>query len=835
MNRALKRRSLKATSIALAVSLVTGGFSAHATADDAGWPRERDLDGTHLVLYQPQVDNWTQFKQVSGRMAISITPKGGKQQVGVVTFRMNTDTDMDSRTVLLSNPSITETSFPGTDPATARKLDHMVRTFLNPGVKETISVDRLVASVDQKNETPGIQVKNDPPVIFVSLGSAILLFVDGDPVLAPVQNVDMQAVVNANWPLFLDPATQQYYLFTGQRWVVSTDLKSGWKDAPALPAKMAKIPADPQWASLKHYLGATSAQSGRSPAVFYSNVPAELIVFGGKPAFAAISGTRLTYATNTESVLFRYSPTGAYYYLSGGRWFSAPGPSGPWTYATDQLPEDFARIPPGSPAGKVLSSVPGTPEAKDAVLLAQIPTTVEINPTAAAAEVKVAYSGEPAFAPIPGTTMSYASNTPAKVIKVDQRYYVCTQGVWFDSASPSGPWTTTVVVPQVIYTIPPSSPVYNVVYVTQTVTPAGTVQASYTAGYLGVFIAGAALGAIVAQGNGYYYPPYVVVGRGPYPVYYPRPMPYGYNTYNPYTGAVGMRGGAYGPNGSAQWGSSYNPYTGTYARGATASGPYGSASVGQAYNPRTGTYAASQQHSSAYGQWGSSVVTNGNKWATTQHLSNANGTVGSYQNSAGGKAVAGAGYNNSAAAGKTANGNMYASKDGNVYKNTGGSWQKYDNGSWSNVNKPATSPSGQQTLQSAQQQRTATAPGGAAPPTRSSTQAYQAQRPSGGNTAQSKQSAQAYQQQRPSTATATNSAQARSSGQAAQPQRPSQPQAIPRGNTSVQARQATASTTGSSAQLNQDMQNRQRGATQSQRFAPTGGGRGEGRGGGFRR
>ena len=124
-----------------------------------------------------------------------------------------------------------------------------------------------------------------------------------------------------------------------------------------------------------------------------------------------------------------------------------------------------------------MSSVPGTPEAKDAVLLAQIPTTVEINPTAAAA-VKVAYNSEPAFEPFPGTAMSQASNTPANVIKVRQRYYLCSQGVWFDSALPAGPWQTTVVVRQVIYTIPPNSPVYNVVYVMQQVTPTGSVQAS---------------------------------------------------------------------------------------------------------------------------------------------------------------------------------------------------------------------------------------------------------------------------------------------------------------------------------------------------------------------
>ena len=76
------------------------------------------------------------------------------------------------------------------------------------------------------------------------------------------------------------------------------------------------------------------------------------------------------------------------------------------------------------------------------------------------------------------------------------------------SPNPTGPWTTAPSVPQEIYEIPPSSPVYNVTYVTQSTTPEGTIQASYTAGYFGTFIAGAAVGAILASGTGYYYPPY---------------------------------------------------------------------------------------------------------------------------------------------------------------------------------------------------------------------------------------------------------------------------------------------------------------------------------------
>lgn len=62
--------------------------------------------------------------------------------------------------------------------------------------------------------------------------------------------------------------------------------------------------------------------------------------------------------------------------------------------------------------------------------------------------------------------MAYATNTQDKVIKYGDVYYLCFQAVWFMSASPNGPWKCADNVPQAIYTIPPSSPVYNVTYVT---------------------------------------------------------------------------------------------------------------------------------------------------------------------------------------------------------------------------------------------------------------------------------------------------------------------------------------------------------------------------------
>ena len=67
------------------------------------------------------------------------------------------------------------------------------------------------------------------------------------------------------------------------------------------------------------------------------------------------------------------------FYLVAGRWFSAPSVKGPWQFATPTLPEDFKKIPLDHPRSRVLASVPGTRQAAEAILLAQIPQTARVN------------------------------------------------------------------------------------------------------------------------------------------------------------------------------------------------------------------------------------------------------------------------------------------------------------------------------------------------------------------------------------------------------------------------------------------------------------------------
>ncbi|HTR67520.1 MAG TPA: hypothetical protein VMH85_17200 [Terriglobales bacterium] len=655
-----------------------------STSLDTAWPKTFEKNGTHIIVYQPQLKSWEKYRTLVADTAVAITPPDGKQFLGVISWSAETQADVASRSVFVSDIHVISSRFPSLDPAreaqVQEKISHVYPTFTF-----NTSLNHMIASLEKVNApTAAAPLNTQVPSIFVSTRPAIVLMVEGKPILAPIQGLELQYVVNTNWDLFYDKS--DYYLLSGKAWLKSKELSGPWTQTAKLPADLSKLPPDQNWDGVKKVVPPPAGAS--APKVFFTEKPSELIVFRGAPVWSPISGSSLSYATNTENSVFLHKPDNQVYALLSGRWFRAGNIDAPWIYAGNDLPADFARISPGKPYSNALVSVPGTQQASDAVLLAQVPTTAVVNRAAAEASVKVVYTGEPQFVVIEGTTMYYAVNTQQRVIRIGTTYYLCYNAIWFVSTSPAGPWKTADVVPQVIYTIPPSSPVYNVTYVYVTNPTPTTVQTSYTSGYLGVFVLGMAVGACVVYGTGYYYPPYIYYGPR-YPIYYPYPYTYGVATfYSPYTGTYGVAHAVYGPYASAGTAAWYNPTTGTYGRAVTYQNAYGGHTYAQAYNPWTGTYAATSQGHNQYAQWGSTVVQNGNNWAQAGHYSNANGTVAGFQTSKGSAGAAATGKNgNSGFVAKDANNNnVYAGADGNVYKkDSSGNWEKWDNGGWQPV------------------------------------------------------------------------------------------------------------------------------------------------------
>ncbi len=91
----------------------------------------------------------------------------------------------------------------------------------------------------------------------------------------------------------------------------------------------------------------------------------------------------------------------------------------------DQLPADFAKIPPTHPKANVLVSVPGTPQANEAVIANSIPQTATVERSQAS--LLITYDGAPEFSPIEGTPLLYAVNTATPVIEVDANSFYSVQ------------------------------------------------------------------------------------------------------------------------------------------------------------------------------------------------------------------------------------------------------------------------------------------------------------------------------------------------------------------------------------------------------------------------
>lgn len=699
---------------------ISGTARAQDPASGPAWPHSITVNGASVVVYQPQAINWPDHETLTTREAIAITLPGAKAPVlGTTEISFSTQTDAGTSRVVLSDPQLLASHFPSLDTAEAARIEQQIKAALPDVHARPVPLESVLLSLKQRPQAETADLNNNPPIIFYSAKPASLMVFDGDPVMAPVGKTGLSYAVNTNWNLFTDG--RDWYLLNNGLWMTAPAYSGPYQPVLKLPPGFAAIPADANFAAVREAIPPKPNKSTVVPVILVSTKPAEIIVTNGPPQFAPVAGTGLQSVKNTNSVLFFEPSSGRFFLLISGRWFAGHGLVGPWSFATSDLPADFALIPPDDPQAKVLASVPGTSQAQLALLQAQVPQQATLKKDTA--KLNVVYAGAPQFKPIPGTTMTYAVNTSFQVIETGGKYYVCYHGAWFVGPSPSGPWILAASVPGNIYTIPPSSPMYNVTYVKVYGSSPTTVTYGYTSGYM----MGFATAGVLVYGTGYYYPPVVIPGR--VPVYYPYPYSYignvAYNSstgawaqggavygpyggaakggtaYNPNTGAWATGGAIYGPNGGAGAFSSYNPTTGGYARG-SASWENGSGSANASYyNPRTGVTGTTNQNANPYSRWGSSTLTGPNQTVNTASGSNARGSAGGFQSSTGAQGAGYRGVNgNQGGAVKTQNGDVYAGHDGNAYQHTSSGWSQWSNGGWQPVNPPSSASS------SANRQRT---------------------------------------------------------------------------------------------------------------------------------
>ena len=519
------------------LALFVSGVQEAFDEPDPGWPREIRVGEAVVALYQPQIDVLA-GDSLAARAVVSVREGADAEPVfGAVWLVSRLSIDRDARTVEIDEIRVPRVRFPNVSEARQRELAALLEAEL-PTWDLTLDFDRFLTTLEaaESDPLPGDAVNTAPPNLIVRNSPAVLVLIDGDPVWRGVERTRLQRARNTPHTIIRDSLASRYYLHGGgDSWFTAGALTGEWQLATDVPPEVRRqapppsVDADPQ---------TDVPVDDRVPEIVVSAEPAELLVIDGDPQFAPIGDGDLRAVSNTDADLFRDVATRQFYLLVAGRWYEGGRLEGPWRYVrADSLPQSFTRIPPDSPKGGVRASVAGTDEALDAVLDAQIPQTAVVK--RGPADLKVTYDGEPAFERIADTNVQYAVNTASTVLRVGQAYHLCHEGVWYEALSPTGPWSTSVAVPDEVQQIPPSNPHYNVRYVRVYHYTPSAVYVGYYPGYLGWYV----YGPTVVWGTGYRYRPWI----GPYS-YVPRPVTYGLAArYHPYYGWSFGVGARYGP------------------------------------------------------------------------------------------------------------------------------------------------------------------------------------------------------------------------------------------------------------------------------------------------
>jgi hypothetical protein len=673
------------------------------------WPRVYNDGTTTITVYQPAIEKWDGFN-FQARFAVSIQEAGKPAPAfGVVWLTAQSNVDKEEGIVTLTNMTITKSNFP-TEPNNGQEFVTYLTSQLPaqsmPIALAQISNKYLLGQALKKVSSQ--PVKNTPPQIIFSDEPAMLVLVQGAPVMRSLPGTNCNRVFNTSALIVQNAADGgPFYLRALNYWYKADSVNGPWEVDADAPTRLASVEQAAEAIPQIDLMNPPAGKNPPPPDIYVSTVPAELLQSDGTPSFVPIPNTQLLQVKNSDNAIILNIGDQNYYVLVSGRWFKAQGLTGlPWTYVPgNQLPADFAKIPPNSDKGNVLVSIPGTPEAEEAVIANSIPQTATINRQAAT--LTVSYDADkPQFAPVAGTSLQYAINTPTPVIEVSPTsFYAVSNGVWFVAPAPVGPWTVATSVPPVIYTIPVASPIHYVTYVQVYGYTDTVVYVGYTPGYYGTVVTP---GGVVVYGSGYVYPPYVGTT-----VYVAPPPTYGYGAgfasagaagflfgfaagaaldyyctphwgcwgsttsnvtvnngcmYNSWGAHVVSTGPVYGYHGGGYATAGYNPYNGNWAAASKSAsynpntGTYSAQRSAAGYNPSTGNYAAGQQKAGYNPNTGTSAAGERSVSGNT-YTGNVNGERN------------GSAYNNET--GRSASGSTTAS--GNAYN---GNWNANQNRSY---------------------------------------------------------------------------------------------------------------------------------------------------------
>jgi hypothetical protein len=151
-------------------------------------------------------------------------------------------TDPRARIVRLVSLETVRSRFPNATPEQEAAFAAILKKQV-PAWDLPLSLDRLLASLEvaQQRQIVEGDLENQPPAIIHVDRPAILVIIDGEPILKPIENSTLMAVVNTLSPWFSDKADKSYYLMGNDTWYRATAVTEKWEEIADPPQAVMQV------------------------------------------------------------------------------------------------------------------------------------------------------------------------------------------------------------------------------------------------------------------------------------------------------------------------------------------------------------------------------------------------------------------------------------------------------------------------------------------------------------------------------------------------------------------------------------------------------------------
>ena len=264
--------------LVLPIALAVCSLAARpvAAADDksaapAAWVYPQDLKcaGRRLTLHEPEFTAYdASTTRVSLRFPTMLTDPLGRSTYGTSELTGTLRVDLASRLMKLDTLSAGAMAFPGAVAADAAAVQEGFAEALPKSLTLRIELLTARAGAYQPEAAPP-KFAVAPPNIVVRLRPAVMVQVDGDPVLVDVETFPLQYVANCASDVFRDAKTDMWYLLVDGVWMQAKAFAGPWKKGDgSVPSIMSQISGVHPRGHVRKYVPGTPefAKRGLVPA-----------------------------------------------------------------------------------------------------------------------------------------------------------------------------------------------------------------------------------------------------------------------------------------------------------------------------------------------------------------------------------------------------------------------------------------------------------------------------------------------------------------------------------------------------------------------------------------